>query len=90
MAKGLFERWMEIERSSGRPITEVLDGLNRACGTKYRHNWPSMMASRNYSLDRTPTAVRQYMLTRVLPGELKAHGLTLKPTEIFDLVVNLT
>lgn len=37
-----------------------------------------------------PTGVRQYMLTRVLPAELKARGLSLKPTEILDLVVNLT
>lgn len=90
MAKGLFERWLEMERSSGRPLAEVLADLNKACATKYRHNWPSVMASRGYSLDRVPTAVRQYMMSRVLPGELKARGLTLKPTEIFELVVNLT
>ena len=48
------------------------------------------MTGRAYSLDRLPTAVRQYMMSRVLPGELKARGLTLKPAEIFKLVVNLT
>ena len=90
MTKGLFERWLEIERASGRPLSEALDELNQQCGTKYKHNWPSVMMGRAYSLDRLPTAVRQYMMSRVLPGELKARGLTLKPAEIFKLVVNLT
>lgn len=90
MAKGLFERWLDIERASERPFSEVLSDLNRVCGTKYKHNWPSVMAARGYSLDRLPTEVRQYMMLRVLPGELRTHGLTLRPMEIFDLVVNLT
>ena len=90
MAKGLFERWLDIERASARPFIEVLADLNRVCGTKYKHNWPSVMAARSYSLDRLPTGVRQYMMARVLPTELQARGLTLSSTKIFDLVVNLT
>lgn len=90
MAKGLFERWLDIERSSERPLTEVLADLNRVCGTKYKHNWPSVMASRGYSLDRLPTSVRQYMMLRVLPVELASHGMKLRAGEILDVVVNLT
>lgn len=90
MSKGLFERWLEAERATGRSVSEILADLNNVCGTKYKHNWPSVMAARNYSLDRVPTAVRQYMMMRVLPGELEGRGLKMKATEIFDLVVGLT
>lgn len=90
MAKGLFERWLDIERASERPFTEVLTDLNHVCGTKYKHNWPSVMATRGYSLDRLPTGVRQYMMTRVLPVELASRGMKARAGDILDIVVNLT
>lgn len=45
---GLFERWLEIERATGRPMTVILGDINTACGTAYRHNWTSLMAKRGY------------------------------------------
>lgn len=83
---GLFERWLEIERDSGRPMTAILGDLNAACQTRYRHNWPSVMASRSYSMDRVPTSVRRYMIERVLAMELpdlpksRIRALTLRLT----------
>lgn len=90
MSKGLFERWLEIERSTGRPMTDILADINRVCGTKYRHNWPSKMAKSGCSMDRVPTGVRQYMMTRVLPVELQTRGLKLSSGEVLDLVLALT
>ena len=90
MSQGLFERWLEIERSSGRPMTEILADINRVCGTKYRHNWPSKMAQSGYSMDRVPTAVRQYMMTKVLPVELETRGMKLSSDAVLDLVRSLT
>jgi len=90
MSKGLFERWLEIERSSGRPMTEILGDINRVCGTKYRHNWPSKMTQSGYSMDRVPTGVRQYMMTKVLAQELQSRGLKLSSGEVLDLVLALT
>lgn len=88
---GLFKRWLEIEKATGRPLSVILDGLNAACGTKYKHNWPSVMAERGYSLDRLPTCVRQYMMRKVLPSELKAlEGKALPVKKIEAIIVNLT
>jgi len=87
---GLFERWLEIERSNGRSLTAILADLNAACGTKYRHNWPSVMAERGYSLDRMPTAVRRYLMQKVLPVELATLGANVSMKKIDALVVNLT
>lgn len=87
---GLFERWLEIERSNGRSLAAILADLNAACGTKYRHNWPSVMAERSYSLDRMPTNVRRYMMQKTLPAELAALGANVSMKKIDALVVNLT
>lgn len=90
-ALGLYERWLEIERATGRPLAAILADLNAACGTHYKHNWPSVMASRNYSLDRLPTDVRQYLMRKVLPAELQAlEGKALTPKRIEALVASLT
>ena len=63
---GLFEYWLEIERAKGTQ-KEAIRKLNDFCGTKYVESWPSKMASRDYSLERTPTNVRRYMMRIVLP-----------------------
>jgi hypothetical protein len=76
---GLFERWLEIERATGRPMVSILADINAACGTSYRHNWPSLMAKRGYSMDRCPTNVRRYMMGVVLPTEIEQLGI--HPTE---------
>ena len=86
----LFERWLEIERATGRPMTAILDDLNTACGSLYRHNWPSVMAGRGYSLDRFPTAVRRYMMKKVLPGELETLGIAISPKKLDALIIRLT
>lgn len=87
---GLFERWLEIERATGRPMTDILDEINAACGTRYRHNWPSVMAERGYSLDRLPTAARRYMLRKVLPAELESLGVKITGKLVNEIVVRLT
>ena len=87
---GLFERWLAIERATGRPMTSILADINAACGTSYRHNWPSLMAKRGYSLDRCPTSVRRYMMGVVLPSELETLGI--RPTDkvVTAMVAKLT
>lgn len=87
-SKGLFQRWLEIEAASGKPLKQTLDEINAACGTTYRHNWPSKMASSDYSLERIPVAVRRYMMRRVLPAELSARGATFPP-EVIDALIKL-
>lgn len=89
-SRGLFERWLELERASGRRLAQTLADLNATCKTRYRHNWPSVMAERGFTLDRCPTNVRRYMMRLVLQAELERRGLKLSSAEIDDLVVNLT
>lgn len=86
----LFERWLEIERATGRPMTAILDDLNTACGSMYRHNWPSVMAGRGYSLDRCPTAVRRYMMKKVLPVEIEKLGIEVSVKKLNALIIRLT
>lgn len=87
---GLFERWLEIERATGRSLVDILRDLNDACGTAYRSNYPTVMASRGFTLDRLPTNVRRYMLAKVLPEEFKAHGVELSDEGLARLVLVLT
>lgn len=86
---GLFERWLEIERATGRPLAAILDDLNATCGTKYRHNWPSVMAKRGYRLDRMPTAVKRYFMARVLPVDAPALCAKFSAKKIDALIDNL-
>ena len=90
MESGLFERWLDMERATGRTMEIILEDLNAACGTKYQYTWPHVMKARGYGLERLPTKVRRYMMSRVLPLELDSLGLKLSPEKIFALVVNLT
>ena len=87
---GLFERWLELERATGRSMTSILADINAACGTSYRHNWPSLMAKREYSLDRCPTNVRRYMMSVVIPAEIEQLGI--RPTDevVASMVAKLT
>lgn len=87
---GLFERWLELERATGRPMTAILADINAACGTAYRHNWPSLMAKRGYSLDRCPTNVRRYMMEAVLPVELEKIGIRATNKAVAAIVAKLT
>lgn len=83
--KGLFELWIEVERSRGMQ-KEGIERLNAGCGTKYTESWPSKMASHDFSLERTPTAVRRYMMFQVLPVLIPG-----KTTEEYkNLVYSLT
>lgn len=87
---GLFEHWLEIERATGRPMAAILADLNAACGSKYRHNWPSVMSARGYSLDRCPTNVRRYMMWVVLRAELQTLGLKASDSQVEALILSLT
>ena len=71
-------------------MSTILDDLTAACGTKYKHNWPSVMASRGYTLDRMPTNVRQYMMRKVLPAELERIGALASADQVDALIALLT
>jgi hypothetical protein len=88
--KGLFERWLDIERGTGRSMTAILGEINGVCGTSYRHNWPSLMAKRGYSLDRCPTNVRRYMMRVVLPTELEKLGIRTTEKAVAAMIAKLT
>lgn len=88
--QGLFERWLSLERESGRPMSEILDELNAVAGTNYKHNWPSVVASRNYELERCPVAVRRHMMRKVLADELKGIGIELPRNKLDKLIISLT
>lgn len=87
---GLFERWLAIERASGRSMADILAELNAAAGTKYKHNWPSVVESRGYEFERCPVAVRRYMMRKVLEDELKGLGVALPESSLDELVIFLT
>lgn len=87
--KNLFTNWLEIELKT-KTMSEILVDINRACGTKYMHNWPSLMRDRGYTLERLPTNVRQYMMRIVFPVLLEdklTKDLTKKAIEriVFEL-----
>ncbi len=90
MEQGLFQSWLEIEKASGKTMTQILSDINGACGTAYRHNWPSKMADNGYSLERVSVAVRRYMLRKVLPAKLSARGVTFPAEVIEKLIISLT
>jgi len=86
----LFERWLELERATGRSMNEILDDINAACGTSYKHNWPSDMQARGYGMERTPTAVRRYMMMRVLPEVAKEEVYRGKIKDLERMIKSLT
>lgn len=88
--QGLFERWMAIERATNRSMSEILSDLNSAAGTNYKHNWPSVVASRDYDLERCPVEVRRYMMRKVMRDELSNLGIELSQSYLNKLVVALT
>ena len=71
-------------------MTSILSDINSACGTSYRHNWPSLMSKRGYSLDRCPTNVRRYMMTVVLPDELQRVGINPSKKTVASIIDRLT
>ncbi len=87
---GLFKRWLAIELRSGKKMVTILSQVNAACGTRYRHNWPSLMASRGYALNHVPTTVRRYMMRVVLPEVLDAEGCSLDSRSVGRLIDHLT
>lgn len=88
--KGLFERWLSLERATGRSMADILADLNAAAETRYEHNWPSVMAKRNFQMERIPSAVRRYMMRKVLEDELKGFGIDLSKSKLDKLIVYLT
>lgn len=84
----LAERWMEVEKATGHQWVKILGDLNEACGTKYSHPWVSQLRTR--PSQNLPRPVRQYMLRKVLPVLLAAHGLVLTPRKLDALVDNLS
>lgn len=88
--QGLFERWLSLERASGRSMAEILDELNSVAGTNYKHNWPSVIARRNYEMERCPLAVRRHMMRKVLADELAGLGIELPRNQLEKLVTSLT
>lgn len=90
MAKGLFERWLALEMKNGNTLKQVLDEINGACSTAYRHNWPAKVAARGYSLERMPDCVRRYMMRRVLPDVLAKRCQSVTKKDIEALIDCLT
>ena len=82
---GLFLNWLELEKKE-KSLGQALAEINEACGTNYKHNWPSLMERKNYALERIPLSVRQYMMRKVLP-ELFTE---LSTEDIEKLVKSLT
>lgn len=87
---GLFERWLSIERATGRSMTDILADLNAVAGTNYKHNWPSVVAGRDYELERCPVAVRRYMMRKVLADELSGMDIELSTNKLDKLILSLT
>ena len=87
---GLFERWIAIERATGRSVGDILADLNAAAGTNYKHNWPSVVAGRGYELERCPVEVRRYMMRKVLADELTGIGVDLPKKKLEMLIQCLT
>lgn len=71
-------------------MTEILADLNAAANTRYEHNWPSVMAKRNFQLERIPSEVRRYLMRKVLEDELKGLGVELSKSKLDKLIVYLT
>lgn len=89
-AQGLFERWIALERQTGRSMRDILADLNAAAGTNYKHNWPSVVASRGFELERCPVEVRRYMLRTVLQDELTSMGFEVNQSQVEALIIALT
>jgi hypothetical protein len=49
MRKGLFQRWIETERATGKSINEIIAGLNDKCGTRYGSDWLTEMKGKDTS-----------------------------------------
>lgn len=88
--QGLFERWLSIERATGRSMADILADLNAVAGTNYKHNWPSVVAGRGYELERCPVEVRRYMMRKVLIDELGALGFQVQKKQLESLIFALT
>lgn len=69
---------------------DILADLNTTAGTNYKHNWPSVMASRGNKLERCPLEVRRYMLRKVLQDELAGMGLEANQSQVETLLIALT
>lgn len=87
---GLFERWLALEKAQGKPLAQVLSDINEACGTAYKHNWPSKLAASGYELKGVSRQVRQYMLRRVLEAELTDRGKKLPKHDLDEMTKALT
>lgn len=87
---GLFERWLAIERATGRSMGDILADLNAVAGTNYKHNWPSVVESRGFELERCPVEVRRYMMRKVMADELKGMGVELPKNKLDKLILFLT
>jgi len=87
---GLFERWFALERATDRSVGDILADLNTTAGTNYKHNWPSVVAGRNFELERCPVEVRRYMMRKVMAEELKGMGVELSKKKLELLIQCLT
>ncbi len=85
-------------QSGDHPVEPPLGGRHylhpyaaRLCVfVSYRHNWPSVMAGRDFSLNRCPTAVCRYMMRKVLQAELEQMGVNVTSQKIEMLTILLT
>lgn len=85
---GLFERWLALEKTAGKSPGQILADINAACGTKYKHAWLSLTASR--PSQNLPLDVRRYMMATVLPVVVKEQGINAKIPDIEAMTKALT
>jgi len=85
LKNNLFINWLEVEKKT-KTQKSAIEELNSFCGTKYTESWPSKMEGRGYTLERIPTEVRRYMMSKVLPSLLPGKS----ETEYKKLIISLT
>ena len=82
-ASGLFHEWLKIEMRGGESKTRILKRLNDACGTRYGTSWISRNSRNLRGMERSPAAVRRYMVRLVLTDKLSAYHLSAEQIEQF-------
>ena len=82
---GLFHEWLKIEMCGGESKTSILKRLNDACGTRYGTSWISRNSRNLRGMERSPIAVRRYMMRLVLAEKLSTCHFD---AERIDQIVN--
>ena len=88
MRKGLFQRWIETERATGKSINEIITGLNDKCGTGYGSDWLTEMKGQGYKSNRLPRFVLRYM-KQIVAEPTAIRNLTTTEVKLIRRVSNI-